>query len=290
MAKDHRLLTDYHFHVQSLKRDAIQQRIALGQEYLRRHADRDPGEIVTRDRAFASLDLSHLPVMQATIAEARSMIEVRKGTPVWSKESLDYLTPGTDYTDDSAAVALATSPELLCPIIRYFGMLPILFSLFVTRANAKELLRDSSHMFHTDPDDITQIKAFVHLSDIDAECGPFQALPAQLSEEVNRALGFPRGRVTDEEVEALVGRNRTLTSIGPAGTVSICDTTRCFHFGGRPPKPGKPIRDLLFIRYLLPTCTVYPQFEGDGVPPSEVNLHRRADDPMWNALIGADLT
>jgi hypothetical protein len=286
-AHDHHLLTAYHDHVLALKRQQIDRRVALGRAYLRRHTDRDPGAVLMRETAVVSRDLANLALMRETIAEAKAMIA--EGRRVRTKGSLDCLTAGSDYTEEHAAVRLAWSPELLAPVIHYFGMLPILFSIFVARANAKELLNTTSHMFHADPDDITQVKAFAHLTDVDDGCGPFHALPAHLTEKVDRSLDYPRGRVTDEDVERVVGPGRTIPSVGHAGTVTLCDTTRCLHFGGRPPEAGKPIRDLLFIRYLLPTCTVYPQFPGDGAGPNEMRLHSRPDDPVWNAFIGAEL-
>src|SRR6185436_14659890 len=128
---------------------------------------------------------------------------------------------------------LINSPLILAPIIRYCGMLPVLFNMFVTRAYQKEIQANSAHHFHLDPEDTISFKIFVHLTDVDEDCGPFHALPAGLTENVLEKLGY-RGvnKVTDEDVSRLVGWDQVVRVTGPAGTVAFVDTTRCLHFGG----------------------------------------------------------
>ena len=43
--------------------------------------------------------------------------------------SLEFPVLGKDFPADSEVVRLATSPLLLAPIVRYFGMLPVLFNV-----------------------------------------------------------------------------------------------------------------------------------------------------------------
>jgi hypothetical protein len=286
-----RRLDAYHRHVAALKQDMLGRRAELGRAYLAQNSERDPGELISPETGVGAQNLIGAPLMRAAIDEARAMIEARAGEPIRSKASLDYYATAPDFGAESAAVRLALSPEILCPIIRYFGMLPILAELDITRAAATAMLPTTTHMFHVDPDDITQIKAFVHLSDVDMGCGPLHALPADLTERVNLQLDYPRGRLTDDEVEALVGPGKAFISTGPTGRVAYVDTSRCLHFGGRPREVGRPLRDQLVMRFLLPTCAGYPQFEGDGKPQWVMKgLEPRRDDPTWNALIGAELT
>ena len=82
------------------------------------------------------------------------------------------------FPADGAAIALGTAPLVLAPVVRYLGMMPILFNMFVTRAHTNELLPDTAHRFHLDPEDTRSFKVFVHLTDVDEDFGPFHALPA----------------------------------------------------------------------------------------------------------------
>ena len=212
------------------------------------------------------------------------MIAKGGGVLVRSKGSLDYLTKTAEYDDHLAAVRFAWSPEVLAQIVRYFGMLPILNDIFITRASAKELLCNTSHLFHADNAvDVTQMKILIHLTDVDEECGPFHPLPAHLSDAVKERRTTQNTHPGRRGAE-IVGAGRAVPSIGPAGTFTYCDTTRSLHFGGRPAAPGKPIRELLFIHYVLPTSRF-----AAGETKGGLRLSRRADDPIWNAFIGAEL-
>jgi hypothetical protein len=264
---------------------AREQRRLLGELYLNDYVGCRSATVIDRKVGFALNCAPVLPIIGEVLTEARTMIAMRNGALVRSKASLDYLTEAADYDQSSAAVRFAWLPEVLAPIIRYFGMLPILNDIFVTRASAKELLRKTSHMFHADNVvDMTQMKILMHLTDVDEDCGPFHALPAHLSQIVVSRRGAKEGRIADEEVKDVVGRGQASPSVGPAGTFSYCDTTRCLHFGGRPPSPGKPVRELLFIRYVLPTSRF-----AKGEIKGGLRLSRRSNEPIWNAFIGAEL-
>jgi hypothetical protein len=76
---------------------------------------------------------------------------------------------------------------------------------------------------------------------------------------------------------------------GSAGTVGFVDTTRCLHFGGRPRKAGKPVRDQLVFQYLLPTSLLFP-IDGDMKHPRFLPQLEATGDARWDALIGACFT
>jgi len=182
------------------------------------------------------------------------------------------------------------SPLILAPIVRYFGMLPVLFNFFVTRAYQSEVQADTAHHFHLDPEDVISFKAFVQLTDVDDDCGPFHALPADQTQKVLRAVDYKGiDKVGDEEVERLVGWDKVAKFTGPAGTVALADTTRCLHFGGRPRTAGKPVRDMLVYQYLLPTSLLFP-IDGDARHPNFLPQLEANGDPHWDALIGARFT
>ncbi len=289
-ANDRTQLAAYHRHVAGLKRDVLGRRAALGEEYLHKYAAAGAGQVIPRDTGILSLDMRDSRVVREAVAEGAGFIRERAERPLKVTQGLTYYATGAELLETSAMVAAAWSPEILAPIIRYFGMLPIFVDVNFTRPNATEFKPKTIHAFHTDPDDVTNMKVFIHLSDVDEGCGPFHALPAADSAKVDLALGYPPGTAMDEDIERVIGPLRAVPSLGPAGVVTFCDTSRCYHFGARPPSGAGPPRDQAILRFILPTATIYPQHAGDGDPPRTMpNLSERDGDEIWNAFIGASL-
>jgi hypothetical protein len=265
------------------KRAAIAARRELGRRYLAQQPD---GIVVLFERAALAVELE---------AETRAAREQATALAVGrasqhESASLQYPVLGHYFPTDSDVIRLALSPLFLVPITRYCGMLPVLFNLFVTRAYQPELNRNSAHHFHMDPEDIISFKVFIHLTDVDEDCGPLHVLPADLTERVLKAVDYHGiGYIADERVDELVGLNNAIRFVGPAGTVALADTTRCLHFGGRPRAAGKPVRDMLVFQYLLPTSLLFP-IGGDAKNPRFLPQLEATGDDTWDALIGATLT
>jgi hypothetical protein len=168
-------------------------------------------------------------------------------------------------------------------------MMPVLLNVFTTRAHNTEILTNTAHLFHLDPEDVISFKIFVHLTDVDADCGPFHALPAALTERILMDRGYLGiDRIPDEEMAALAGWENVVQVTGPPGTVAFADTTRCFHFGGRPRAPGKPVRDMIVYHYLLPTSPIFP-IDGDQKPMAFFPQLEARGDAMFDALFGKTL-
>jgi hypothetical protein len=270
------------------KADAIAKRVELGRRYLEAHADADALRAidVPCERAVATLDL-----VDATRVVRDEAIATATGrASQHDSGSLHYPALAHDFAADSEAIRFATSPLVLVPIIRYCGMLPVLFNFFVTRAYQDAINEQSAHHFHMDPEDTISFKVFVQLTDVDDDCGPFRALPSNRTREVLDAVGYSGITfLTDERIEALVGWDSVVKLTGPAGTVGLVDTTRCLHFGGRPRKAGKPVRDQLVFQYLLPTSLLFP-IDGDAKHPRFLPQLDATGDDHWDALIGARFT
>ena len=269
----------------------MRQRQALGKSYLREHACfAEPHEtLIDPVAGLGQIGLAGWDIADKAIAECQKLIAERENQALPSKGSLDVIADGKRDIDDVSPIArLALSPLLIVPVTKYFGMLPILFSIGLTRAKSDDLLDWSSHLFHRDPEDITQIKVFLNLVDVDGDTRPFHALPAGLSQIVAKKLDYSVGRLTDQKVHELVGPGKEFVALGPIGTATFCDTNRCFHFGGR---PGKRDRYLLVIQYVLPTCTWFPQRQGDGERRNLLpKLTTDGRSKYKNALLGATLT
>lgn len=272
-----------HDRVAGVKALVLEVRRDLGRRYLERH---EPDVELRWASGLARLDIPC-----ETAAAREEALRLAEGRDAQAdNRSLEFTVLGRDFAADSAAVALATSPLLLAPIVRYFGMLPVFFNMFVTRAHTPALLENSSHRFHLDPEDVITQKVFVHLTDVDEDCGPLHVLPADATRRVLDAVDYREiARLPDHQVDALVGWDRVVRCCGAAGTTVIADTSRCLHFGGRPRAAGKPVRQTLVFQYLLPTSYLFP-IDGDWEHPRHLPNLEPAGDDEWDALIGARYT
>lgn len=94
--------------------------------------------------------------------------------------------------------------------------------------------RVASQNWHIDFDDQHLLKAFVYLSDVGPESGPFEYVPG--SQAGGRRIVRPwvpmgYGRVSDEELSRHVERDEVATFTGPRGTLILCNTSG-LHRGG----------------------------------------------------------
>ncbi|HEX7034883.1 MAG TPA: hypothetical protein VF210_03880 [Pseudomonadales bacterium] len=280
LAADWRERQAIHRAVAQRKAQALEARRALGGRYLERHPEGSTvpwhGGVLRLDLPDATKDARQEALALAAGREAQA-----------NNRSLEFTVLGRDFPAESAAVQLATSPLLLVPMVRYFGMLPVLFNVFVARAHTTGFIPNSSHMFHIDPEDVISHKAFIHLTEVDDDCGPLHVLPADRTEHVLEAVGY-RGidRVSDDTVNRLAGLGSVVRFTGPPGTVALADSSRCLHFGGRPRHPEKPMRYTLVFQYLLPTSFLFP-IDGDSLPPRHLPNLTPSGDELWDALIGA---
>jgi hypothetical protein len=269
-----------HDAIAARKADAIAARKDLGRRYLAQQA---AGIVVPFERAALAVSLG-----EETRAAREESIGLAEGrASQHDSGSLQYPVLANDFPADSEAIRLALAPLFLVPITRYCGMLPVLFNMFVTRAYQAELNSNSAHHFHMDPEDTISFKVFIHLTDVDDDCGPFHALPADLTQKVLKAVDYKGiNFIPDETVDEVAGLDNVVKFTGPAGSVALADTTRCMHFGGRPRAAGKPVRDMLVFQYLLPTSLLFP-IDGDAKHPRFLPQLEARGDAFWDALVGA---
>ena len=281
---------NYHSFARILKRDVIQQREALGSTYLSEHkagvgeANKVPS--LKDHHGLVSKDLSHDALVKAAVKEAVVFFEhsEAQNRSYPSKQSLQFIgSTNNYYTAESAAFKLATSPLFLIPIIEYFGMLPILSGFGLTLAKNEEFFRKSSQRLHMDPEDRTQMKVFLYITDVDTNSGPFMAANAQASRCQFEDPMFILDRMDDD----VVARTELKIFTGPAGTTTFCDTCRCLHAGGR---PGDRIRLQMSFEYNIPTYLWAPLYDGDGEFRDRLGAIKHAeDDPLMSALLGKSL-
>lgn len=158
---------------------------------------------------------------------------------------------------DSPLARLALNPAVVATAAAHLGMVPLLAGVTVLRSPYVAGPPSGSQLFHSDWEDVSQLKLFVHCSDVSSRNGPLTALRAPASARAKQAMryryggsGFRRG---DDEVLALVDSDEIRAFEGPAGTAVFVDTSACLHYGSRL-SAGAPDRLVVQLQFLRPTA------------------------------------
>ncbi|MGE5691683.1 MAG: phytanoyl-CoA dioxygenase family protein [Pseudomonadota bacterium] len=174
------------------------------------------------------------------------------------RTSKEFVVRKNAYGDtlalDDPWVSLALAPRMLDLANTYLGLWSKLeyVDLWYTKPADAEAERRASQRWHRDYNDRHLLKAFIYLSDVDEEAGPFEYVPRSApGGELGdlwpwRPLGqnYPP---QEELAERIAGRT-VETFTGPKGTMIFCNTSG-FHRGGF--ATGKP-RALATFTYSSP--------------------------------------
>lgn len=145
-----------------------------------------------------------------------------------------------------------THPIFLATAESYLGDKPLLTELkiFVSPPSRTRhsLPLAGSQLWHSDYDDISNLKIFVFLDDIDENCGPLQAIPRHSSLEFMKDIRYKWGVANVSHNDSIVPETYTkaVSFIGSQGSICLIDTVNCLHRGSRHPK--KP-RKILYATY-----------------------------------------
>jgi hypothetical protein len=166
-----------------------------------------------------------------------------------AKEFLHYVAVDQDFLAHPSLVRFALSEPILRAVSVYLGTMAVLASvaLLWSPPETEGAKLTSSQRFHNDHEDTSQVKLFVHIDDVDSDCGVFTFHPAEATRRIRKALGTRGGRLDDAATAKVLPSEAPLTLMGPAGSAYFVDTSRCLHFGSRPAKKG---RLLLLVQYL----------------------------------------
>lgn len=204
------------------------------------------------------------------VSEAqRALAKFDAGAPPSGKNRKRFLQNVSDastLTRESAAVRFALREDILAAVSQYLRTVPFLTSIQVFHSDTVDGVPTSSQLYHCDGDDVTQVKVFVYCSDVDTASGPLTVLDADATARVQQSTRYwYRHRLTDEQVERVVGGERHTPILGPAGTSAFVDTSRCFHFGSRV-APGAPARLVTMIQYQTPYSFMLPTSAQTSLP------------------------
>lgn len=217
---------------------------------------------IPKDKGFAKIDWLDPKLVDAVVQEARAVIkatdmpalEAKLGHPHLINVPLqDRLGPG------SAIWKLGVDPTLLKVISDYLGIFPVVQGIHLYYSPNRSNVDDTSQFLHLDGQDVKTVKVFVYVEDVDEENGPLSIIPADQSARLASELHYRKAsgerRVADEVAERVLGKDAIKQMTGPAGTVYVVDTDRCFHFGSR--QASRP-RYVLGYFYFTPFAFVLP--------------------------------
>ena len=190
------------------------------------------------------------PFMEETLAEADRLIADRggvdrRGTPLAQTDYLFHLNDVPDLFQYPDLLKFPTSSEIIATVSEYMGMIPV-FSQ--TRPKGVRVFESTdrfnenkeftaSQYYHLDLHDSPLVYVILLVRDITEENGPWNFLPASVSEKAARTLNYQaKGepyRVTDERMYKVVNPAERISFTGKRGDVLFLDSSRCFHYGSR---------------------------------------------------------
>jgi hypothetical protein len=229
----------------------------------------DPRYAIEERAGFTTIAAGDVEAGPEVVAASRRLIAALgdTGIPDSRKAHLTTNLLSGDLDLASPFMRLALDERILSAVSAYLGVVPVLKAVDVWHSRHLPGVPHSSQLFHLDSADTTQVKLFLHCSDVDAASGPLTVLAASSSKKLARRLDYRLGhsRVTDEQVEATIGAGREAVLTGPAGTIHLVDTSRCFHFGSRLGE-GAPARTVAVAQYLTPYAFVFQRSYRDEAP------------------------
>jgi hypothetical protein len=215
-----------------------------------------PPEPVDPDVGFvlaspdASWDLAGVADQVRDLAHDVPTAQAREGhdKPYLLDLRIDVLPAG------SPLARLALNPAVVATAAAHLGMVPVLAGVTVLRSPYVAGPPSGSQLFHSDWEDVSQLKLFVHCSDVTSRNGPLTALRATASARVKQTLHYRYGgrafRRSDDEVLPLVEPDEFRAFEGPTGTAVFVDTSACLHYGSRlsAEAPDRLVVQLQFLR------------------------------------------
>src|SRR5262245_3569347 len=160
---------------------------------------------------------------------------------------------------DSPWLRFALQRDVLSAVSAYLGVVPLLRYVDVWYSCHSAELGDSQ-FFHCDWGDLSQVKVYVHASDVGGGSGPLVVVGADSSRAIRADLNYnyvTRAWVQDDEMYRHVGKQDVHDLTGPAGTVSFVDTSRCFHYGSRVAAEAPP-RVIAVFQFFTPSAVKVP--------------------------------
>lgn len=241
-------------------RKAIRPRLALKRQQLARKLTGTAALEVPRSRGFLVVPPGRFEEIPAVIDAAQEAVRQGIAANRLSRANKPFLAGMLDQRQldlDSPFIRLALRPDIIATVSGYLGVVPILQYVNVLYSGHVDADLAKSQLYHCDSDDTTQLKIFVHCTDVTLENGPLTMMSAESSARLRRHLRYRYAfRVSDVEA-APFSNGDEHPLLGPAGTTCFVDTSRCFHFGSRVAPDASP-RIITMLQYLTPNAFILP--------------------------------
>jgi hypothetical protein len=155
----------------------------------------------------------------------------------------------------SPLLRLALDADVVATASYYLGMVPLLTGVTVLASPHVPGPPSGSQLFHSDWEDVRQVKMFVNCTPVEPQNGPLTGVTAAASRRVKKQVGYRYGglgfRLSDDQVLPRVSPDEVGSFTGSPGTVTFIDTSSCLHYGSRL-APGAAERLVVQFQYLTP--------------------------------------
>ena len=177
-------------------------------------------------------------VLQTSASEAvAATVSGRASTGDRQKEFLvDLVSYPEGMPSDDPILMVALDKKLLEIVSSYLGLWPCLHSVSAWLNYPTDSPPQTSQLWHRDPEDLRLIKAFIYLTDVDEQCGPFTYIPRThpFGPEAASAQRLEnKKRFTDDRMTRTFPPASWRVCTGGANTMILADTLG-YHRGGKP--------------------------------------------------------
>ena len=253
-----------------MRRHSIARRKAVAQQFFSMHFGKWS---IPREKGVMVVPADQIPEASRVIHAAQNLVDMQEEIGAKKKKSkpqlVSDLLPQSTITLDSAYMEFGLHDDILSVVARYLGLVPILASIEVWFSLPSMVPEwGNSQLYHCDWADISQVKVFVHASDVGLENGPLTVIHSNASQKVREALGYQfigGNRLPDKEILPLIDAEAEQALIGPTGTVSFVDTSQCFHYGSRV-KANASARIVIIYQFVNPSAFLFPLGYGKKHP------------------------
>ena len=187
--------------------------------------------------------------------------ELKRKTNLNQKKSIYTLMKDEDFDTNSEVFKFITSDRIVDTVSNYLGFVPILTTVSLWYCPNTENFEESSQFFHLDHEDVSQVKCFYFIEDVDIEMGPTKFINTRKSkkiiEETNYKITKESKRIPEDKILKFIEKNEINYCTGKKNTIYFLDTSKCFHAGSeKSPKS----RVILFFQFLSPFSNHFDWF------------------------------
>jgi hypothetical protein len=228
---------------------------------------------IPKEKGILIVPAEHIPEASNVIRAAKNLVGNQE--EIWLKKKkskpqiVSDLLLQSEITLDSAYMKFCLREDILSVVTAYLGIVPVLASLEVWYSQPSGVPEwGNSQLYHCDWADISQVKVFVHASNVFLENGPLTVINSDASKKVRDKIGYQfigGNRLPDKDIRPLIDPGEEHALTGPAGTVCFVDTSKCFHYGSRV-QDNASARTVIIYQFVNPSAFIFPLGYGKGYP------------------------